>query len=169
MADSWRGGQALQLLEEALSLRSEPFRVALSANSSWKTPELFENGTTCLPDSSMAEGGNVEFLGDVDNATLSLVQVAGGGGGGGDGSEYVPTTIEEFCTRQSSKVDEFLIRVTVELNCEWPDMLEGAGLGGEAELQIVGDCPPGQRGDPDVKMSVREAAVVDFRSLYVKN
>ena len=152
-----------------MSLRSEPFRVALSANSSWKTPELFENGTTCLPDSSMAEGGNVEFLGDVDNATLSLVQVAGGGGGGGDGSEYVPTTIEEFCTRQSSKVDEYLIRVTVELNCEWPDMLEGAGLGGEAELQIVGDCPPGQRGDPDVKMSVREAAVVDFRSLYVKN
>ena len=150
-----------------MSLRSEPFRVALSANSSWKTPELFENGTTCLP--MMAESGNIEFAGDVDNATLSLVQVAGGGGSGGDGSEYVPATMEEFCTRQSSKVDEFLIRVTVELSCEWPDMLEGAGLGGESDLQIVGECPPGQRNDPDVKMSVREAAVVDFRSLYVKN
>lgn len=160
--------QVLSLLELALYPGAAPFTVSVGANSTYFQPEFNLNGTVCRPVSVAREGEGVsiDFSGQVDNSThLSLVEVPDGGGG----NSYVPATVEEACTRESSKLEEVTARVILEVSCTWPDMLEGAGLGGVGELRVVGECPPGMEGEPSTKVTVREAVVVGFLSQWVKN
>ena len=143
-------------------------RVSVDANSTYFQPEFSLNGTACRPVSvgSEGEGVSMDFSGELDNATyLSLVEVPQRG----DGYSYVPSTIEEACTRESSKLEEVTARVILEVSCTWPDMQEGAGLGGVGEVRVVGECPPGMEGEASTKVTVREAVLVGFLSQWVKN
>ena len=122
--------------------------------------------TTCRAFAERGRDGSLDFSGDISgNVTLSLIQVPDSSG---NGSAYVSATVEDFCTRQA-KLDEYSIRAVVKVTCTWPDMPVGGGIRGEAEVLIVGDCPPGQEGEPDAKLVVKEAAVKEFQSMHVKN